>query len=60
MIASLGVGTVSQLWDIRQLVRSLADIVKICYQETTSEYIKDLMCAAFTLIFGVCKPVRQL
>jgi hypothetical protein len=58
MAASLG--TMSQLLDIRQLVRTLADIVKICYQETTSEDIKDFMCAAVTVIFGVCKPVRQL
>jgi hypothetical protein len=35
MAASLGV---SQLWDIRQPVKTLAeDIVRIRYQETTSE-----------------------
>jgi hypothetical protein len=32
------VGAMSQLWDIHQPVRTLAeDIVRICYQETTSE-----------------------
>jgi hypothetical protein len=37
----------SQLWDIRQPVRTLADdIVRIRYQEMTSEDMKDFMCAA--------------
>jgi hypothetical protein len=45
MSTSLGVGTVSQLWDIRQRVRTLAeDIVRMRYQETTSEDIEDFMC----------------
>jgi hypothetical protein len=44
----------SQLCDIRQLVRTLAeDIVKIRYQETTSKDIEDFMCAAVTVIFRV-------
>jgi hypothetical protein len=34
------------------------DIVRIGYQETTSEDIEDFMCAAVTVIFRVCKPVR--
>jgi hypothetical protein len=43
----------SQLWDIRQLVKTLAeDILKICYQETTSE---DSIYAAVTVIFTVCE-----
>jgi hypothetical protein len=42
----------SQLWDIRQPVRTLAeDIVRIHYQETTSEDIEDFMCGAVTVIF---------
>jgi hypothetical protein len=53
------VGAMSQLWDIRQPVRTLAeDSVKIRYQETTSEDTEDFMCAAVTVIFRVCKPVR--
>jgi hypothetical protein len=41
----------SQLWDIRQPVRTLAeDIVRILYQETTSEHTEDFMCAAVTVI----------
>jgi hypothetical protein len=36
------------------------DIVKILYQETTSEDIEDFMCAAVTVIFRVCKPLRLL
>jgi hypothetical protein len=31
-----------------------------CCQETTSEDIKDFMCATSTVIFRVCKPVRLL
>jgi hypothetical protein len=51
----------SQLWDICQLVRTLAeDIVRICYQEMTSEDIEDYMCAVVTVIFIVRKPVRLL
>jgi hypothetical protein len=51
----------SQLWDIRQPVRTLAeDIVRIRYQETTSEGIEDFICAAIRVIFGVCKPVMLL
>jgi hypothetical protein len=46
------VGAMSLLWDIRQPVRTLAeDIVKIRYQETTSEDIEDCICAAVTMIF---------
>jgi hypothetical protein len=49
----------SKLWDIRQSVRTAAeDIVRISYQEMTSEDIKGFMCAAVAGIFGVCKPVR--
>jgi hypothetical protein len=45
----------SQLWDIHQPVSTLAeDIVRISYQETTSEYIEYFMCPP------VCKPVRLL
>jgi hypothetical protein len=36
------------------------DTVKIRYQETTSEDIEVFMCAAVTVIFRVCKPVRLL
>jgi hypothetical protein len=47
----------SQLWDIRQPVRTLAgDIVKIRYQETT----EDSICAKVTLIFKLCNPVMLL
>jgi hypothetical protein len=46
MDASLGV---SQLWDIRQPVRKLAeDIVKIHYQETTSEGIEDFIYCSYS------------
>jgi hypothetical protein len=42
----------SQLWDIRQPVRTLAeDTVRIRYQETTSEGTEDFMCAAVTVSF---------
>jgi hypothetical protein len=51
----------SQLWDIRQPERTLAeDTVRICYQETTSEDVENFVCSAVTLIFRVCKPVRLL
>jgi hypothetical protein len=44
----------SQLWDIRQPVRMLAEnIVRIRYQETTGKGIEDFMCAAVTVIFTV-------
>jgi hypothetical protein len=36
------------------------DIARIRYQETTSEIIEDFMCAAVTVNFRVCKPVRLL
>jgi hypothetical protein len=50
-----------QLWDIHQLVRTLAeDNVPICYQEMTAEDIEDFMCAAVIMIFRVCKPARLL
>jgi hypothetical protein len=52
---------VIQLWDIRYPVRTLAeDIVRIRYKETASEDIEDFMCAAVTVIFRVCRPVRLL
>jgi hypothetical protein len=55
------IGVMSELWDIRQPVRNSAeDIVRICYQETTSEDIEEFMCAAVTVIFRECKPVRLL
>jgi hypothetical protein len=55
------VGAVSQLWDICHLVRALAeDTVRFHYQETTSEDIEDFICAAVTVIFRVCKPVKLL
>jgi hypothetical protein len=55
------IGEMSQSWDIRHSVRTLAeDIVGIRYQERTSEYIEDFMCGAVTVIFRVCKPVRLL
>jgi hypothetical protein len=42
-------------------VRTLAgDIVRISYQETTSEDTVDFMCAAVTMIFTMCKPLRLL
>jgi hypothetical protein len=51
----------SQLWDIRQLVRTLAeDNVQIRYEEMTAEDTEDFMCAAVIMIFRVCKPVRLL
>jgi hypothetical protein len=41
MAASLGVNAVSQVWDIRQPVRMLAeDILKIRYQKMTGEDIE--------------------
>jgi hypothetical protein len=51
----------SELWDIRQRLRTLArDIVRICYQETTSECIEDFIYAAVIVIFWMCEPVRLL
>jgi hypothetical protein len=42
----------SQLWDIHQTVRTLAEeIVSIHYPETTSEDIEDFIYAAFRVIF---------
>jgi hypothetical protein len=41
------VGAMSELWDIHQTVRMLAeDIVKICYQKVTSGDIEGFICAA--------------
>jgi hypothetical protein len=61
MSASLGVGAIHQLWNIRYTVRTWAeDIVRIRHQETTSEGIEGFMFAAVTVIFRVCKPVRLL
>jgi transcription initiation factor TFIIIB Brf1 subunit/transcription initiation factor TFIIB len=64
MNASQGVrqvGAMSQLWDIRQPIRTLAEnIVRIRYQETTNKDIEDFMCAAITVIFRRCKPMRLL
>jgi hypothetical protein len=55
------VGAMNQLWDIRQPVGTLAeDIIRIRYQEATSEDTEDFMCGAVTAIFGVCKPVKLL
>jgi hypothetical protein len=57
-LGSSSVEAMSELWEIRQTVMTWAEgIVKIHYQETTSE---DFMCAAVTVIFRVCKPVRLL
>jgi hypothetical protein len=51
----------SQLWDIRQQVSTLAeDIVRIRYQETTIEDTEDLMCAAVIVIYRVYKQVKLL
>jgi hypothetical protein len=51
----------SQLCVIRQSVRTLAeDVIRIRYQETTSQDGEDFMCASVTLTFSVCKPVRLL
>jgi hypothetical protein len=51
----------SLLWDNRQPVRTLAEkIVRICYQETTSEDLENFMCAEVTVIFRVCKPLGLL
>jgi hypothetical protein len=48
------VGTMFQLWDIRQPVRTLTEnIIRIRYQETTSEDIEDFVCALVAAIFGV-------
>jgi hypothetical protein len=47
----------SELWDIRQSVRTLAeDVIRISCQETSSEDIR-LMRAAVTVIFRVCVTV---
>jgi hypothetical protein len=47
--------------DIRQPVRtSVEHTVRIRYQETTNEDIDEFMCAAVTIIFKVCKPVRLI
>jgi hypothetical protein len=55
------VGALTQLWDIRQPVRTLAeDIVRFCYRETSSGDIEDVMYAAVTVIFRVCKAVRLI
>jgi hypothetical protein len=52
---------VSQLWDICQPVRTLAeDIFRIHYQEMNNVDVEDFMFAAVTVIFRVCKPVRML
>jgi hypothetical protein len=52
------IGAMSQLRDIRHLVRTLAeDIVRIRYQKTTSEAIEDFKCDAITMIFRECKPM---
>jgi hypothetical protein len=41
----------SQLWDIRQPVRTLAeDIVMIRYRETTNEDVEDFTSASVTVI----------
>jgi hypothetical protein len=41
------IGTMNQLWDIRQPVRMLVeDIVRIRYEETTSAEIENSMCGA--------------
>jgi hypothetical protein len=50
MAASLGViGAMSQLWDIRQPVRTLADdIVRVRYRETTSEDRRYYMCCSYS------------
>jgi hypothetical protein len=49
------------LWDIRQPVRTLVeDNVQVYYQEMIGEDIEDFMCAAITMIFRACKPVRLL
>jgi hypothetical protein len=49
------VGAMSQLWDIRKPVRTLAeDTVRIRYQEMINEDIKDFVCAAVTVIFRMC------
>jgi hypothetical protein len=51
----------SQLWDTRQTIRTLAeDIVRICYRETTIEDIEEFMCTAVTVLFRVYKPVGLL
>jgi hypothetical protein len=42
------------------LVRRYNYCVKISYQETSSEEREDFMCAADTMIFGVCNSVRLL
>jgi hypothetical protein len=43
--------SLSQLWDIRQQVRTLAeDIVRIRYQETTSEDVEEFMCCSYSNI----------
>jgi hypothetical protein len=53
--------TMSELWGIREPVRTLAeDVVRIYYQETTSEDRRLDMCAAVTVTFRVCKPMRLL
>jgi hypothetical protein len=51
----------SQLRDILQPVRTYAeDSVRMRYQEKTSEDIEEVICAAVTVIFKVCKPLRLL
>jgi hypothetical protein len=42
------------LWDIRLPVRTLAeDIVRIRYQETTSEEIEDYVCCSYSDLHSV-------
>jgi hypothetical protein len=51
----------SQLWDICQPVRTLAEnMVRIRCQETTSEDMGDFMCATAAVVFGGCKTMRLL
>jgi hypothetical protein len=53
------VGAMSQLWDIRLPVRTLAEnIFTFRYQETSNEEIEEFLYG--TVIFRVYKPVRLL
>jgi hypothetical protein len=56
MAASLGVKSLEAIRELRH--EQWTDTVKTCYQEMTSEDIEDFMCAAVTVIFRVCKPLR--
>jgi hypothetical protein len=54
MAASLGVSWRNELWNVHQLVRTLAeDSVRIRYKQTAIEDIEDFPCTEVTAMFSV-------